>query len=262
MFRSDLEHIIRASCEVIQQDGVIILGSQAILGTYGEYELPDYSTLSMEADVRPVEDSPDEHLANVIDGAIGEFSLFHSSYGIYAQGVGERTAILPEGWVDRLVPVSNENTGYFTGWCLDAHDLCASKLMANRSKDRQFVRELVDSSLINTETLLERVQSTHIDPERIAAATSFIRGFSSTASRYVAPELPLVDLDDPRHPCHTSASSLGTESPEGATSPDVEAREPDPDSAAEIYKRHPELDPKNRSGTPEQDPRDNSGPRR
>jgi len=35
--------------------------------------------------------------ADLIDGSIGEASMFHESFGIYAQGVSETTAVLPEG---------------------------------------------------------------------------------------------------------------------------------------------------------------------
>ena len=40
MRRDQLEHAIRAACQVTGQLEVIVVGSQAILGTYPEYELP------------------------------------------------------------------------------------------------------------------------------------------------------------------------------------------------------------------------------
>lgn len=33
----------------------------------------------------------------MIDGSIGELSPFHETFGYYAQGVDETTAVLPEG---------------------------------------------------------------------------------------------------------------------------------------------------------------------
>ena len=39
----------------------------------------------------------DEEKADVIDGTIGELSLFHHTYGYYAQGVDSTTAMLPAG---------------------------------------------------------------------------------------------------------------------------------------------------------------------
>jgi hypothetical protein len=39
---------------------------------------------------------------NLIAGTIGEGSPFHSTFGYYAQGVDEVTAVLPAGWKTRL----------------------------------------------------------------------------------------------------------------------------------------------------------------
>ena len=41
----------------------------------------------------------------LIDGSIGEASMFHDTFGYYAQGVVESTAQLPAGWQERLVPI-------------------------------------------------------------------------------------------------------------------------------------------------------------
>jgi len=60
--------------------------------------------------------------------------LFHQTFGYYAHGVGESTEILPEGWRDRLVKVERERTMGAIGWCLEVHDLAASKLAAGRKK--------------------------------------------------------------------------------------------------------------------------------
>jgi hypothetical protein len=76
----------------------------------------------------------------LIDGAIGELSAFHQTFGYYAHGVDDTTATLPAGWKDRLVPVRNENTGGATGWCLDVYDLASSKLVAGRERDIDFLQ--------------------------------------------------------------------------------------------------------------------------
>lgn len=202
MFREDLEHLIRAACAAIEQNDVIVIGSQAVLGTYGPYELPEITTLSVEADVLPIRDSADEHLATVIDGAIGEMSPFHQQYGTYAQGVGPRTAFLPQGWADRLVPVTGEATGYRVGWCLEVHDLCVAKLLAYRTKDLAFVRSLIGDNLVSVTTLHERLSSAEVDEQRRQSARAFLDGFDNNADSYVEPPLPVVDLDAPSHPRH------------------------------------------------------------
>jgi hypothetical protein len=143
MRRSELEHIIRASGEVAEDDEIIIIGSQSILGQFPN--APVQLLVSMEADVYP---NHNPNLADKVDGAIGEGSSFHVLNGYYAQGVGPETAELPSGWKDRLVVVKNENTNGIAGLCLEVHDLTVSKIVAGRSKDREFIQELIRHEMI------------------------------------------------------------------------------------------------------------------
>jgi hypothetical protein len=48
MRRDQLEHAIRTACQIAGLTEVIIVGSQAILGTYTEDQLPFYATRSVE----------------------------------------------------------------------------------------------------------------------------------------------------------------------------------------------------------------------
>ena len=153
MRRRQLEHAIRTACQIIQHPEVIIVGSQAILGTYDESLLPAAATMSIEVDILPIGDTNAEtaRLADLIEGVAGEFSSFEELHGFTIDGVDLDTAVLPEGWRDRLVKVQNTNTAApagsprFTGWCLDKEDLCASKLIAFREKDINFVAALLAS---------------------------------------------------------------------------------------------------------------------
>ena len=81
MRRDQLEHAIRAACQIIQQPAVIVVGSQAILGTYREEELPPEATMSIEVDVLPMGEDNDEiaRLADLIEGVAGEWSPSSSS---------------------------------------------------------------------------------------------------------------------------------------------------------------------------------------
>ena len=46
MRRDQLEHAIRTACQIIGSDEVVIVGSQAILGTYDEQQLRSPSARS------------------------------------------------------------------------------------------------------------------------------------------------------------------------------------------------------------------------
>jgi len=157
MTRSDLEHLIRAAGAIAEDRQIIVLGSQAILGQFPE--APAALLASMEADVYR-RNRPER--ADLIDGAIGEGSHFHEQFGYYAQGVGERTATLPKGWQERLIPVSNANTGGIQGLCLEVHDLAISKYVAGREKDLAFTAALARHGLSNKETLLQRMRQTKL----------------------------------------------------------------------------------------------------
>lgn len=165
MNREHLEHAIRTACQIIQHDEVIVVGSQAILGTFDEDELPAEATMSREVDILPIADTNEEiaRLADVIEGAAGEWSPFEEQHGFGIDGVDLTTVMLPDGWRTRLVRVQNENTAapsgvpQFTGWCLDPHDLCAAKLCAGREKDINFVTALLEVQLIHPDVLQERL---------------------------------------------------------------------------------------------------------
>jgi hypothetical protein len=176
--RRELEHAIRAATEIIRQDAVFIIGSQAILGSFTEDELPAEATHSEEVDVAPLKDDDAQSLATELDTAIGEMSHFHETHGFYVQGVGQNTAVLPAGWPDRLVKVRNANTNGRSGLCLEPHDLCAAKLIAGRVKDHLFVRALLDHGLVNPGLVAERLLTVANDDVRRDRALSWIRSTS------------------------------------------------------------------------------------
>lgn len=153
MRRKELEHIIRAAAAITDQYEIMVVGSQSILGAVPN--APESLLQSMEADIYPLR-RPD--LADLIDGAIGELSPFEERFGYYAQGVGPETAILPAGWEDRVVKIQNEATDLRIGYCLEPHDLAASKLAAGREKDWPFVETMLQHKIVDDSTLQERIE--------------------------------------------------------------------------------------------------------
>ena len=149
MTRAELEHAIRAACEVAKDTELYIFGSQAILGPFPD--VPEDLRQSMEVDVAP-KNRPEA--ADAIDGSLGELSLFHKSHGFYVHGLSIETAVLAEGWQLRLISVRNENTRGFTGLCLSGDDLAASKVAAFRDKDKEFVRLLLSHGLVRSTPLI------------------------------------------------------------------------------------------------------------
>ncbi len=159
MTRTELEHAIRAACDVSGDDEVYVFGSQAILGQYPD--APESLRQSAEADIAPVKAAD---MVDAIDGSLGELSDFHNLYGFYVHGVPIYAAVLPAGWEKRAIAVRNENTRNHTGWCVEAHDLAASKLVAFRDKDKDFVRTLLVEKLIDPPKLYRRLDQLSNNP--------------------------------------------------------------------------------------------------
>lgn len=107
--------------------------------------------------------------------AIGEGSPFHESFRIYAQGVGPETAILPQGWQQRLVRVQTPATSPAIGLCLEVHDLAVSKYIAGRPKDLEYTRELMRHGMTKKKVLMERLAATRVDAARNKLAAQRIK---------------------------------------------------------------------------------------
>lgn len=158
MTREELEHLIRASAAVTDQYEFVIVGSQSILGA-----LPNAAaefTMSAEADIYPLQ-APE--LADRIDGALGEGSQFHETYGYYAQGVGPDTALLPESWLQRVHRVQSAATEGRVGYCLDLTDLFLSKAAAGRDKDRLFCIALLRHGHVEPAQAIARLPEMPLD---------------------------------------------------------------------------------------------------
>ena len=170
MNRENLEHIIRAAAEVTGEYEFIIVGSQSILGLI-PYP-PDELKMSAEADIYPrnAEDKSD-----AIDGALGEGSKFHETFGYYAQGVGSNTACLPQGWEGRLQRIQNEGTNGRVGYCLDVIDLFMAKTAANRDKDRVFNLALLRHGYVVSEQAVAMVANMPVGETQKRAVRARIR---------------------------------------------------------------------------------------
>jgi len=155
--RDQLAHVLRAAAKVAGDGRILVLGSQAILATYPAAELPKAVTISMEADIAFFEDLH-EAKSDMVDGAIGEGSRFHSTFGYYGQGVSISTATLPAGWEDRLVSFTPANSKPAMGVCLDPVDLVVAKLVAGREKDLAFAADLLASGHVEAAELQQRTE--------------------------------------------------------------------------------------------------------
>jgi len=182
MRRADLEHVIRAAAAVADDDEIVVIGSQAILGRLPD--APETLLWSQEADVYP-RHHPER--AEAVDGALGDGSQFHAAFGYYAHGVGPETAKAPAGWEQRLVPVRVErgprDRTLVTGWCLEPHDVVLAKCAAGRERDWGFAREAIRAGVVDADELLRRVGDLPLPATRRRRIARLLRGLLDDAAR-------------------------------------------------------------------------------
>jgi hypothetical protein len=140
--KSELEHVIRAAKEITGEREFVVIGSQALHGTFPN--LVDKLITSHECDIY-IPNAPEKtDLLN----SIGMLTPFAKTYGYYADPVDPETAKLPKTWPRRRISISSRNTNGATYYCPSPEDLAFSKLAAGREKDFRFVQALLARNLI------------------------------------------------------------------------------------------------------------------
>ncbi|MGW4713928.1 hypothetical protein [Nocardia sp. NPDC004260] len=199
MNRVQLEQAIRIACVTLRESHVVIFGSQSILGSYDDDQLPDAVTMSREVDMYPysglagADRAAVESKLSILDVFVGEDSEFHGLHGIYVEGVHRETLILPACWDLRLVPVHvtayTPGDGFFTrhGLCLHPLDLCVAKGLAGRPKDHAFIAALLSSALLTSAEVVAHLDeydiewpSTYPHADQNALAESRFRNWLAT----------------------------------------------------------------------------------
>jgi hypothetical protein len=164
MRRAEFDHVIAAAAEVADETELVVIGSQAILGSFPN--APDGMLHSMEVDLYP-RTHPER--ADDIDGSIGDGSWFHRTYGYYGHGVGPETAKAPAGWGERLVvvevPIRISSRRRVVALCMEPHDLVLAKCVAGRERDWEFAREALQHGLVGGAVLSSRIDDLPVDEE-------------------------------------------------------------------------------------------------
>jgi hypothetical protein len=149
MKRSELRTALRAAARVARESEFTLIGSQAVHA----YCLrpPAEVLLSQECDLYP---RIHPQAAHVLVIELGPDSTFARQHGFYVDVVTPNLVTLPEGWETRL---KQFHAGRVTAFCLEVHDLLASKLAAGRLKDLEFVGALLKLRIGKTALLRRRI---------------------------------------------------------------------------------------------------------
>lgn len=176
-----LAHVVGAAANVTGERDFVVIGSQAILGT--EPDAPAALLVSMEVDIYP---RTRPELADEIDGALGDGSQFHRTFGYYAHAVGPETAKAPAGWQQRLVALSVDprpgSAVGATAYCLEVHDLVLAKCAAGRDRDWEFALSALRAGLIDGDELLTRIDDMPVGEERRVHVREMVVGLLARAA--------------------------------------------------------------------------------
>lgn len=194
MTEEQLEHLIRASGAILNDEAVLVIGSQSILPWLRKYagkrveDAPEELVASTEADIIPIDNDP--YKSDLIDGSIGEESMFHRTFHIYAQGVSLETARAPTGWQSRCYPLTSKRTNGVVGYCMHPADLFISKMQAGRPKDGPFLDAMIRHGLVRQQTVMHLVAKVpDLTDEQIVGARTMI------AARFAACEQRVAEND-------------------------------------------------------------------
>lgn len=178
MKRAQLELALRIAGEVARDSEFIVFGSQSILGTVSRP--PKTCLVSMEVDIYP---RHHPQAVGLIIARLGARSAFSRENGFFIDCVTPDLAAFPDGWTERLIPFRTKQTGGVTGWCVELHDVAASKLAAGREKDLAYIKALFAARLVKAHVLRERILTLPITPASRDEALSQLLLLKTTPSK-------------------------------------------------------------------------------
>ncbi len=152
MTKSELEDLLRRAGKIARDQDFFLIGSQALRGI--SPVIPRDFPKTYEADLYP---RRYPQAWGLLRTELGNTSTFFKRRGYYLDCVDPGLATLPDGWTERLIPFRTPRTGGVTAWCLEPHDLFASKLSAWRSKDEDFLAAMLRHKFAKPEIVRRRI---------------------------------------------------------------------------------------------------------
>lgn len=149
MRRHELKVALKAAARVTRQREFFVIGSQAVHAHCKR--APAEVLLSQECDLYP---RINPQVAGLLARELGRNSAFARRHGFYVDVVTPEIASLPREWEKRL---KRFRVGRITAFCLEIHDLLASKLAAGRLKDLELAGAILKLRLAKISTLRARV---------------------------------------------------------------------------------------------------------
>lgn len=185
MTRDELAHIVRAAHQVTGDPHLVVLGSQALLGSFPEAWLPSAVSSGSRADLAFVDDSSARR-STAIDTGLGGSSYFQERFRVHARCTPLDPATLPVGWRERAVPYRFGEVGGSAAVCLEPHDVVLSQMLTCRERAHELAAALLDAFLIVWQTLLGRVDELPVDQMQRDDVAASIRRLPPVAQHLTA----------------------------------------------------------------------------
>lgn len=176
MRKSDLFELLADISVVLGKEKPIIVGSQVFHLLSGV--IPSIVERSVECDFLFGPEQSD--FRNEINRLFGVASDYQNEHGMYADGLGLASVVLPDGWQDRLQTLRDES-GREVAFCVDIYDVGVSKLIAGREKDLEFLENALLAEHLEIAELLQRLTfATHkvendTIPDRLSRLMNLLR---------------------------------------------------------------------------------------
>src|SRR5258705_1193133 len=127
MTKSQFENLLSSASEIARDRDFFLIGSQALRGVCSA--IPRDFPKTNEADLYR---RHNPQAWAILREKLGRTSRFFRREGYYLDCSNPDLCMLPDGWLERLIPFRTPRTRGVTAWCLDPHDLFVSKLVAWR----------------------------------------------------------------------------------------------------------------------------------
>lgn len=171
MHLRSLKQLIDIVKAITRPRQITVLGSSSLLAgnpDLGEKGRP--LELSLDADflVEPC----DSRQAGVLHEAIGEGSLFHREYGVYADFMRpDITETFPAGWQGRCVYLGRDKSVR----CLNPIDLAVVKLKLGREKDVELLKAMIKTGILTITALRKAYQDSVMTEREMFKAGRLLR---------------------------------------------------------------------------------------
>jgi hypothetical protein len=183
-----LKQLIDIVKAMAQPKQITVLGSSSLLA--GSPELGEKGRpleLSLDADM--LVEPCDSGQAGVLHEAIGEGSLFHREYGVYADFMKpDILETLPKGWEKRCIFLGRDRSVR----CLNPIDLAIVKLKLGRDKDVDLLKALIKAGIITISALRKAYQAADMSEREMFKAGRLLRKLEteSEACYRAVPDTP------------------------------------------------------------------------